>query len=900
MRDIIKNNYGKHIQPFITAINRWADAEIRAKCKDYFSFLDPDALQETIKEISSLFQNHPIFNQEYNIPLPIQYLFLVYLIKKITKTFTTSPQEQELKPTWWGKELLTKFNLDPVLLNIDLSFFTNEPTETALIDFICAWAKCDKKTYSIDSEANLCFEIMHLIEALNIEVSYAKGLYSWLNQLNFNPGLAETFSNSDYHYDLMPILKGYNYFSLPNWNTLEMIGALKTDICRNHDVIVKEIMFLIQNQQPTIQPKQLLEQTKLMAAQINQHPFFNTEYSLSIWLQLSFAMHLLRSPNTRPIWWNQYVIVELLQLSPLFLKLPFSFFSTNPSKEAIEQFNCCFKDTLMLTNNWFKLPPAKKRETRSQLARIASDGNYFGKKLIITQNNSLFKQFIVYRQTQPSSEYIKLFNIKFLKSIYDIIWKNKLASGKSYEDYLEIENSFIATINQISSHPFITSQFPLSFQYFFLTYLENLLPLDAKIEDHYFYLMCCHAVLDEFKIPDLDVLLKSLAPLFEFKEEKYSHEIIEMVEIIEQFCIANQSETTDTFETTIGRIVKETKKKYDKDHNESSPTATTISVLSLPTTLLFTTSAKTQPITINQEEQLGWNCFDIAIGINRADLVNFALEHPEFRHLLAPEIRQAAVLTAVYLNNKEEEHAKKLHQNMVELSDLAEKFKHIPFIADKLNALAALQLTAGYQLKPTELLQNTLPRSMHTADLRNKINDYLKAYEAMRDTVSTCNDLIKQPSRLSFVELDEFFKLSTNQETFPDAYTIFIHNRENLFTKYEKSLDDYCQSIDIYRQYIQDYYGQQNWFCFQTQFEQDTKSTSMVDIAAIMLEATIIIYQNDKEIYRTDTCGSKVIEVTYNGRNHFIRKSIQENPQLTQQELSPVASTAAKPGFSTP
>ena len=59
----------------------------------------------------------------------------------------------------------------------------------------------------------------------------------------------------------------------------------------------------------------------------------------------------------------------------------------------------------------------------------------------------------------------------------------------------------------------------------------------------------------------------------------------------------------------------------------------------------------------NNQLQLGWNCFDVAIGISREELVKFALAHSKelsFRKILAPEIRHAAAVTVSNMNLKAE------------------------------------------------------------------------------------------------------------------------------------------------------------------------------------------------------------------------------------------------------
>src|ERR1700722_18842626 len=74
------------------------------------------------------------------------------------------------------------------------------------------------------------------------------------------------------------------------------------------------------------------------------------------------------------------------------------------------------------------------------------------------------------------------------------------------------------------------------------------------------------------------------------------------------------------------------------------------------------------------KQQLGWNCFDIAAGIERKELVEFALAHAssiEFRRLLAPEIRHAATLAAIHMNHQQQITEEK-NLALITLFELAE------------------------------------------------------------------------------------------------------------------------------------------------------------------------------------------------------------------------------------
>ena len=103
---------------------------------------------------------------------------------------------------------------------------------------------------------------------------------------------------------------------------------------------------------------------------------------------------------------------------------------------------------------------------------------------------------------------------------------------------------------------------------------------------------------------------------------------------------------------------------------------------------------------------------------------------------------------------------------------------------------------------------------------------------------------------------------------------------------HEQNLQTYCTSLQTYEQYIRDYYGAHGWIVFQQNFSGET-STSMIDIAARMLNKVIIIYQENQEIYRTqnkDTTGE--IKIDYNGINHFEKRGTETKAQRAELNIS--------------
>jgi curved DNA-binding protein CbpA len=232
----------------------------------------------------------------------------------------------------------------------------------------------------------------------------------------------------------------------------------------------------------------------------------------------------------------------------------------------------------------------------------------------------------------------------------------------------------------------------------------------------------------------------------------------------------------------------------------------------------------------------GWNCFDIAVGINRNDLIEYALYNntDEFRELLAPEIRHAAALTAVYMNGYEGANEERAYR-LAKLFNLMEILKGNDKEGDVTKQLSREANEILDEDKLAELEQNILPKSMRKEQLQQLINAYLE---------------------------------DTNNDT------------------HEQNLQMYCMAPRTYKQYIRNYYGKRGWVAFQRSFLGET-NTSMIDIAARMLNKVIIIYQENQEIYRTQNRGTTgEIEINYNGTNHFERRGTETNTQHAELDIS--------------
>ena len=311
-------------------------------------------------------------------------------------------------------------------------------------------------------------------------------------------------------------------------------------------------------------------------------------------------------------------------------------------------------------------------------------------------------------------------------------------------------------------------------------------------------------------------------------------------------------------------------------------------------------------------KQLGWNCFDIAVNIEREDLVRFALGHAgdlDFRRLLAPEIRHVAALTVFHMNiqsdNRDTRDVEKTIK-LVELFDISQALdpddswnranieKHI---------LALLSQNKDSFSFP----DGTLPESMRTRELQNLVSAYLDAHEAMRLDLIDCNNTLGNPAgkHLSLEELDAFFGSDDTNEKrriYAEAFTAFQQSRNEHYTPHEQRFQAYCENETTYRQYVSDYYnkadnsGQKGWVAFQRSLTGEV-STSMIDVAAKMIGGKIILYQlkgaRFEEIYQTKSYGDSIIHVEYQGNCHFVR--LPGPPLLPAHSVEKKASAAATP-----
>lgn|GEM_PF-1939386 len=261
-------------------------------------------------------------------------------------------------------------------------------------------------------------------------------------------------------------------------------------------------------------------------------------------------------------------------------------------------------------------------------------------------------------------------------------------------------------------------------------------------------------------------------------------------------------------------------------------------------------------------------------------MVREALTHsndPAFRALLAPEIRHAAAITVVHMLANELDQGDKASVER-QVKQLLEKCDSLS-LSDQEGRLLIGRTLDGMlerggrrrQKHAVQFPSICLPEGMRTEDLKRVVVAYMDAHETMKAAVSQCNDALGLVGgdRLSLGGLDEYFSTPENQDLHRDAYQSFRADRLRLFSGAETAFDEYCQSEATYRQYLTQYYGRFEWMSFQGDAVAE-RSTSMVDVTARIMQKNIRIHLPNKSSCVTDVPGvPEVVDVHYNGRNHF-------------------------------
>jgi hypothetical protein len=293
-----------------------------------------------------------------------------------------------------------------------------------------------------------------------------------------------------------------------------------------------------------------------------------------------------------------------------------------------------------------------------------------------------------------------------------------------------------------------------------------------------------------------------------------------------------------------------------------------------------------------QALQSGWNCGDLALQVNRAEIVQWLLEgasDPLIRGLLAPEIRTAAATS--FMN---QELLSEKRKN-VEQTALKKLFKLLDGAKeDEVRSELAAQIHELLNQKEEVASSNTgLPANMIKEEVGDLLRNYYDAHEAIAQVVSQVNDELgfqgeermdgSQLSRL----LDEKSQPANavlNQDTL-GAFT----EKMQVFNQCDKALTDYTEREDVFRDYVKNYYGNEGWMVYHLEFgENDERqaSTSIIDLAAQFrrTQVRIWVYQNDDFQLNRETAqyGDGVINILYNGYNHFI--GLTENPRFSEEQ----------------
>ncbi len=288
----------------------------------------------------------------------------------------------------------------------------------------------------------------------------------------------------------------------------------------------------------------------------------------------------------------------------------------------------------------------------------------------------------------------------------------------------------------------------------------------------------------------------------------------------------------------------------------------------------------------NTAKQNGWNCFDIAVGIKRTELIEYALTNApkiEFRQLLAPELKHAAAVTAVYMSIlkrqllQEQDHVKKREHRILELFQINDALKgeEIEQIEEKLAQLLITTKPSTEAEDVSDLSRFILPEALRTNELFDLVSEYFDAHESepLKIQANICSNILGYEKSLSIESLDSLFLESSKREQCGSLYDSYIQVRTAHLGTAEQKFKNYFVKESVYISYVQGYYGAQKWFAFQRHFCERSE-TSMVDIVAHMLKAQIFIHDNSesqKVIYQTKKYDNDEIHIEYNGVNHFVR-----------------------------
>jgi hypothetical protein len=270
----------------------------------------------------------------------------------------------------------------------------------------------------------------------------------------------------------------------------------------------------------------------------------------------------------------------------------------------------------------------------------------------------------------------------------------------------------------------------------------------------------------------------------------------------------------------------------------------------------------------NNRDEVVWNCFDIAINVSRERLVDFALQHSSdllFRSLLSSEICYVALTTIKkkYLLNEITLKKQELNKAKNDLKEQNILEQEIIVLQNRIDAVSLFSLPE-IMFNPS-LIRLAIVYSKASIGMCNLIiesNQYLKQHQI--NTVLSVSDISTLPEILAKSTCTKAPELLNKYKTKQEKLSLAI-----------KNFSSYCQTEEIYKQYIQEYYAKEGKVVFYSQLDF-LETTSMIDIAAKMCGKHIVLFQKMprgplQEAYRTNhkECENEIILV-FDGLNHFV------------------------------
>ncbi|SHN40517.1 hypothetical protein [Chitinophaga sp. CF418] len=293
---------------------------------------------------------------------------------------------------------------------------------------------------------------------------------------------------------------------------------------------------------------------------------------------------------------------------------------------------------------------------------------------------------------------------------------------------------------------------------------------------------------------------------------------------------------------------------------------------------------KNQRFLLNQQQELqqGWNCGDLAIGLSRDELVQWLLTHEDddvVRELLAPEIRTAAA-TSLMNENAEAVESREKEEKLKTLFTLLDEAKE-----EEIREVALMEIHSALKNEKSSggsANRTGLPEGMLTEELKGLLNEYYNAHEEMKDIVLLVNNVLG----FSGGNLKDAMQLDTFIENNPDNNNVMVLKDEEIYEGFaeelnklkdaDKELNKYLTRKDVFRKYVQNYYGNQGWMVYHLDFKGDGEDvhTSVIDLAAKFKQTMVqiwVLQQGGFKLHRsTAQYGTGVVNVLYNGYNHFI------------------------------